>query len=244
MPPSFIAFLDSGKVSDCDCCQYTASLGLAALGACPYGDPTITKDTVSLRSNFDEASRTGGGDFKVVTIIDEMFRGFVPPSVDQKLRFVLVHGNGHVFGLLGSLEVNGKLYYQMIHGHESPIILATESQIRAAGFGEVWFLSSESAGFPIPIGDGRLWLDRLYYNFGQIRTEDNQGCIFTLTNRGKSNIVLRKIMPSCSCASTNVNEDEKILSGKTKVIKITLKPSPFLYTRQDIALKCVEEGTG
>jgi hypothetical protein len=246
LPLSFVSFVRQGAVSDCDCFGYTASRALATLG---YSPKEPLPDRHNAKSIFaflqEKALSKVGGKCEVVDI-DTMFTRIGQAQIDHKLHFILVHKSGHICSVLGAVNMNKKQLYQIVHGENiSEVILATESQIRGSDFVEAWIIdNSDSKNFPVMLGNGELRVDKLFHNFGELNPESNPQCTFTLTNNGNKDIVLRKITPSCGCASTDITEDVVLASGQNKVITVTLRPSESLYTRQKIDVLCFVKSAG
>jgi len=64
--------------------------------------------------------------------------------------------------------------------------------------------------------------DKTEHDFGNIRLVDEASTIFTLTNKGKNDLIIRKIIRSCNCISIEPSVTV-IKKGKSAAIKVSYK---------------------
>ena len=157
---------------------------------------------------------------------------------------VLAHKNGHLHLIVGALDADGHLMYQLVHG-DMPVSLVSEAQLLRAGFQEAWqFEGKEGAGVPVHVGTATLELDRLWHNFGEVSTDDKLECTFHLRNTGNKTVVVDKPFTSCSCTVPSLVEKTELASGETLDLKITTDVPGSPSVRESIRLTFYEKGTG
>jgi hypothetical protein len=234
--PSFVA---QNNVNQCDCVNSISYLACSELGISPQMIQEQRQTDESLKSLFQKMQT---GKFESITF-EKGKSGFQKIPIGTIPIQVLVHKNGHLYGLLGTLDINGVRLYQLIHG-ASQVWLATLEQLERSGFVEVWQLERAKDEVPIPVGKGTLWVDNLYYNFGEIKPASEVTCTFNLRNGGDKTIVLSKPETSCSCTISNIETIVKIEPSKLFLLEISLISSQSISTRQMVGMKCYEEGSG
>ena len=62
--------------------------------------------------------------------------------------------------------------------------------------------------------------DKKEVSFGELKQGERANCDFTLTNKGKSNLYVRKTRASCGCTAVTLGENT-IAPGKSTVIRVT-----------------------
>jgi len=69
-----------------------------------------------------------------------------------------------------------------------------------------------------------LKFKKMVHEFGKIKLESENDCVFEVKNTGKSPLVISDVQASCGC-TTPQKPDKPIAPGKTDVIKVHFKPS-------------------
>lgn len=67
-------------------------------------------------------------------------------------------------------------------------------------------------------------LDKMVHDFGTIKLNSENDCVFKVTNTGKTPLIISDIQASCGC-TTPQKPEKPIPAGKSDVIKIHFKPS-------------------
>lgn len=69
-----------------------------------------------------------------------------------------------------------------------------------------------------------LEFDKMMHNFGKIKLESENDCVFKVTNTGKNSLVISDVQASCGC-TTPQKPEKPIAPGKSDVIKVHFKPA-------------------
>jgi len=63
----------------------------------------------------------------------------------------------------------------------------------------------------------KIAIDRNEYNFGSIRAGETPKSSFTITNTGKSTLIIRKLKASCGCTTSEIEKNSLAPSESTKI---------------------------
>jgi hypothetical protein len=77
----------------------------------------------------------------------------------------------------------------------------------------------------------KFTIDKVMHDFGNIGYKDSSITYFTIVNKGKSNLVIRKVKPSCNCV--NVELETMVIKPKQKV-KMKIDYTSFNVVGLDI----------
>jgi hypothetical protein len=236
------SFVSTGNVGKCGCVPQGLYLARAALGLPPLDNLVATGSADGLRNNVQEEATKIGSKLTVHSL-DETLQAIEKAEARAQPLSILVHQNGHFYGLLGTIDIEGTRLFQLIHGN-SQVWLASKEQMNLAGFKEVWHFqrAQESRGIPFRIGDGELVVDKVYKNFCEIKPFQEVNGTFVLENSGKTTIILGAPQTSCSCAVPSIKESTKLEPGETMKMEVVLRPGISTSTRETVIMKCHEEG--
>jgi hypothetical protein len=235
---SLYSFISTLKVDECDCFESEIFLAQSALGLSPL-EPLNGKDAAILRTQLQKKAAEIGSELKVISV-QEAIMQLEQGEVGPRPLSILVHENGHLYGLFGTIDIDGERLFQLTHSH-SPVWLATKKQIETAKFKEVWHLKSQDRGIPLQIGETELVIDKMFYNFGEIKPQQEIKCSFNLKNNGSNRLVLGVFQNYCSGTILNLKRDTKLEPGKQINFEIALRATSAASTRQWIEIKCFEE---
>ena len=187
------------RAVNCGCAARELTFANVALETSTCERKVEAKDTIEAvkRELIHEASARGGN-LKVVGV-EEAAKLAAEAKRDSQFYALLIGRDGHLCGLLGSIEeIDGHKLYQVCHGDLGAQLLPRES-LSNEFFQEAWLCSSESGGIPIQPGNGELRIDKAWINAGELRPLDELKYEFNLENTGNSTIVLGKPQTSCGC---------------------------------------------
>ncbi len=68
-------------------------------------------------------------------------------------------------------------------------------------------------------------LDKMLYDFGNVKPESDNTCKFKVTNTGKKPLIIDKVSASCGCTTPH-KPDQPILPGKSDYIEVGFHPKP------------------
>ena len=236
--PSFVA---RGEPARClvHCQRFAERFVRAGLGV----DPTSATGTVggnspSLRRLLQDCGGSLEGEIEVVSVSDFLKSQELGASDPA----VLVHENGHLYIVLGLVELDGRLAYQVVHG-DSPVWLIGKTQLENAGFQEAWQFTRIAQSYPIHVGSGVLSVDGLSRNFGKVLPAVDVSCEFLIRNVGESTVVLDVPKTSCGCVTTSITKPSKLTPGSQVDLSLAMSTGNSSSLRHAIALQCLEEGT-
>jgi hypothetical protein len=230
---AFPSFIETNEEKSCHCIEITAYLARGEMGLSPISiQKSGVKDSDKLKSELKPK----------ITSLHDCLQELQQSKVGPTRMRVLVHEKGHVYGLLGTIEVDGVRFFQLFHGN-SQVWLVTSEQLGRAGFVEVWKLEKVRNEVPISVGSGSLVVDRLYHNFGEVRPQSEVVCTFHLRNNGDKTIILSQPETSCSCTVPSLKTATKLEAGQAFSLEIRLITSRTTSTRQTVGMKCFEEST-
>jgi hypothetical protein len=236
------SFVSSENVNECGCVPQGLYLARAALGLSPLYNLATINDIEDLRKKLQTEAASIGGKL-AVRPLDATLRSMKKATVGSQPLLVVVHRNGHFYGLLGTMDIDGTRLFQLVHG-DSQVWLASKEQMNRAGFKEVWHLQPGSRGVPFRVGDGELIIDKVYENFGELKPQQEVRGTFILENTGKKTIILGVPQTSCTCTIPNIKESTKLEPGGKKEMEVIFQSGASTSARQTIVMKCYEEGTG
>jgi hypothetical protein len=237
--PSFVARDEPSRCS-MHCQRFAECFVRAALGV----DPTLATgvvggDAPSLRRLLRDCGDSLEGEIEVVSVSDFLKSQELGASDPA----VLVHENGHLYIVLGLVEFDGRLAYQVVHG-DSPVWLIGETQLEKAGFRETWQFTRIAQSYPIHVGSGVLSIDGLSRNFGKVLPEIDESCHFSFQNTGKTTVVLDTPKTSCGCVTTSIAKPTPMAPGESVDLVLGLNTGKSASLRHSVALQCFEKGTG
>ena len=196
-------FLASGKPEDCSahCVQIAASLARATLGVDPaWPNNAIPTDPKKLLAVLQETASSVGGTIKVLPpddVIRTLSAGPIAP-------IVLVSPDDHLYLLLGAIDSDGQLLFQLVHG-DAAVTLATRTALVESHFKEAWRFTNGSKDVPIQLGkSGMLLVDGILHNCGNVDGIKMAHTTFRLQNAGDGTITLDKAETSCGCTTTDL----------------------------------------
>ena len=236
------SFVSTGNVNECDCIPQGLYFAQAALGLSPLNQLPTTKSTDELRERLQEAATKVGGKLTIGSLA-ETLQAMTKAEVGPQPLSVVVHQNGHIYGLLGTMDIDGTRLFQLIHGG-SQVWLASKEQMGRAGFKEVWHLEREGNGVPFRVGEGELIVDKVYENFGEVRPYQDVPCTFNLKNQGKKNLILHKPASSCTCTTVDMPQIYTLRPGESFDVRLMTRTAKKPIGKQEVMLECFKEGTG
>lgn len=239
VPPPFVG---SGSPGECAarCIPVTEYIARAELGLDPIelGKETSGDYRAVFRGLKTQSKATGGivRSVSVAELLHELKEGTMRPTV-------LVDKKGHLYLILGVLNVDGEFMCQLVHG-DMPVSLVSKAQITHAGFQEAWRLERKAEGVPIHVGSGSVRINKVYHNFGEVNPDKKLECTFSLKNVGNTTLLLDKPRASCSCATTSALENTRLGPTETKVVGVAVQSTNAASQRYSVVLRFFEKGTG
>lgn len=163
-------------------------------------------------------------------------------TVGPMAPVVLEHKTGHVYVIIGAIQVGDSVMWQILHG-DSPVSLASSELLSQGGFEYVWAFK-RSNNVAISVGKSTLEVDKLHHTFGEIRPGNPLRCSFHLSNPGTKAIIVERPWTSCSCISTNIKERTTLEPGQSIDLEFEMRVPGSTSLRQLVGLKLHEKGTG
>ena len=158
---------DLVNASECGCAARELTFARAALGASPCETIVDSEGKIdSIKGELESTAKTNGAEFRVIDV-EEAARLAKDAEPDSGFYALLVNREGHFFGLRGSIDVDGKRFYQVSHGAFGLQLLPQEFMI-GANFQEAWLCRHEREGVAVPMGDATLVVDKTWQNFGEV----------------------------------------------------------------------------
>ncbi len=237
------AFFTSGNVRTCEsrCLAKTIPIIRARLGL----DPGTMIDTPGgarrlMQSLRAECKASGGGSIKSV-LVHEAISGVDDGSAAPA---VLLDAGGHLYLLLGSINVDGQVLYQVVHG-TSDVALVPAAELASGGWREAWQISNpQDCPVPIRVGSSNLILNGTYHNFGEVTPDQKLSHTFTIKNAGSIAVVVDKPSTSCGCTTTSVGSETVLKPGQTMSLGVMVTSSNTMSLRQTVLLLIAEAETG
>lgn len=149
---------------------------------------------------------------------------------------ILVHSNGHSWGVIGEVRIDGEAMVQLVHGNE-PGLLVSRSEIQAGGFREAWRLERGPQPIAVGVGSGTLEIDCVAKNLGVVEMGVPAKATFHLQNTGTSPLILANAESSCSCTMANLSKETELSCGESYELAVTLKPNNSASQRQHVTLE-------
>lgn len=240
MPNVGPPFILLGDPADCSatCISTIGALARAELGLDPaWPDHTIPTDAKKLLSMLREAAKSVDSSIQAVPVeevLSNMVASTIPPVV-------LVSRDDHLCLLLGAIDVDGELMYQLLHG-DSAVTLATKAKLLKAGFKEAWRLKGKGAGVPIEVGTScELLVNRVLHNFGEVKPDESLHCKFQLTNTGLGTIIVDKPRTSCGCTTTDLSKARKLRPGETTDVEVFVQSKGSPSMEESVVLTAFEQ---
>lgn len=232
------AFVAVGEPATCPdrCVPAAVYVARAELGL----DPTILGADIGggpkalLRALAIQGGEAGGiiSSISIVSLMSGL-------NEESMFPVVLVHKSGHLYLMLGVVNVRGQLLCQLVHG-DAPVLLVAKDELLRAGFQEAWRIAGNERGVPVCVGQGLLRVDKVFYNFGEVRPGENLKCTFLLRNVGASPVVLGAPRTSCSCTATSLVESSKLNPGESKEIDVAVEAVASTSLKQSVHLPIYE----
>ena len=148
---------------------------------------------------------------------------------------IMLHANGHVLLLLGTITVDGQVLFQVLHGSMPPS-LVPKAQLRDAGFIGAWKLRKAADGVRLKVGTGLLAMGNCFHNFREVKPDDHVECTFNFKNVGHTALVIDEPRLSCSCVGLSGWRPPIINPGESKTLRFTIDLSNALSMRQSASL--------
>ncbi len=149
---------------------------------------------------------------------------------------ILVHSSGHLWLVVGQVEIDGEKRVQLVHGH-GPGMLVSNQEILEGEFREVWRLDRGPQQNSMDIGSGKLEIDGIAKNLGVVQAGVPATAVFTLKNTGRSPLRLVTAESSCSCTTSSLEKDTRLDSGNSYDLAVTLHPNNSPCQRQHVVLE-------
>jgi hypothetical protein len=238
--PSFIC---TDNVEECDCWACCIFLAQASLGISPLEQLVDVEDISTVKSLLQKKAVANGGELTNVSIDDAVQRIKQTGNKNKHQLYILVHSNGHLYGLLGAISIDGVNMFQVFHG-SSGLWLVSEQQLEKSGIAEVWNLSKNKETFTLSVGDGLLALDNVFINLGEVVSFQELFCTFRFCNVGSKNLILNKPTTSCTCTTIDMESAKKLLPLESFDLNLAISTGKNVIGRQNIMIECFEEGTG
>ena len=169
----------------------------------------------------------------VLIPVQELLRdiaGFPPCSA------ILVHSSGHLWVVIGQVEIDGEKLVQLVHGHE-PGMLVSKQEILEGGFREAWRIDLALPQISMDVGSGKLEIEAIVKNLGVVEAGVPATAVFTLKNAGHSPLRLVNAESSCSCTMSSLEENSQLDSGNSYDLAVTLHPNNSPSQRQQVELE-------
>jgi hypothetical protein len=158
------------------------------------------------------------GDAGVVEVSDRVLDAVAAPALFE-IPLLATTRSGESVQLLGKFHDDGVTYFQVLTGAAAPALIPGD--ILAPSLDRIWAVGAVDAGklrvqtgrpSEMRIGAARITVDRLYQNFGPIRTYEAPRTEFMLSNVGTSVVEIGTISVSCGCIHPNLADAAKVLS--------------------------------
>ncbi len=224
------------RPDDCSahCCGEATCLVRAELGLDPVTEPSARGTQKELFNLFRQyGARVACLD--PMTVLENLSEGPTAPAF-------FLHENGHIYALIGSIAVEGKLMCQFVHGTKSPS-LTPKMEVLRAGFKQAWRVHAPSRAVPIKVGTGSLRIDRVFHNFGETKHGQRLACNFSLSNVSAQTITLGRSLTSCSCTMTSPLEGIEIPPGQSFTFSVHVDANSASL-RQSTILTFLQQPTG
>ncbi|MGR3301916.1 MAG: DUF1573 domain-containing protein [Candidatus Scalindua sp.] len=123
--------------------------------------------------------------------------------------------------LTGIINIDNEPYLQLLEGDRYPSIIKLsdfKSKFLNQEYLEVSFCDNTSSGFDLPVGKGKVRINKDYHSFGYLSyksREEELACSFELYNAGETPLQILKAEGSCACTSIKYDPaDGYIHSGE------------------------------
>lgn len=233
------AFWGTGTGHEClGLCQPTAVFcARAELGLNPLDESRVVRGDPSelLKSLNEEAASSGHIDSSSPSdILDDFQEGPIPPVF-------LIHENGHMYMLVGSIQVGDTQLCQVMHGIR-PIQLFPKKQLEAMDFREAWQINKCGEGVPVQVGPISVLLNKMYQNFGEVKDGELRECTFLVKNLGSEPIIVGKPLTSCVCTTTGIQSPVELATGQAKEFLVSYRATNQTSQKQTIMLPLTQKG--
>ena len=241
--PVLTTTTDLTNASNCGCAFRELSFALAVVGATIHNTVDDSREKIdSIRNKLASSAKTLGAEFRVINV-EEVARLAVEARFGSRFYALLVSRDGHFYGLLGALNIDGKTLYQVCHGGMGPLLLPRES-LSTENFQEAWLCQRESTNVAIPLGEAKLLIDKAWVNFGEVRPLSKLACEFYLENIGASTIVIGKPQTTCGCVIPSIESSITLLAGEKYTMKVEISAGTAQSFEQRIVMQCWEAESG
>jgi hypothetical protein len=236
--PSFVV---QGKTDGCACYSTCELFAKAELGI-PIGKihDLTWKNPQELFSFLQNSANKSGGKITIRKVGECLQELVSRPQPGPATVSLLIHPQGHLYLLIGTVMIGDVLTFQLVHG-DSAVWLVSMKELEQAGFQEAWKFSQTKNFVPIQMGKFVLGVDKIYHNFWEVKPQQEMRCKFVLENKGNREMILKTPATSCSCAVPSIKEDTKLKPGEQKELEIVLQPDVSVSIRQMIRIRYIEE---
>ena len=230
------------NASECGCAARELTFARAALGASPCETIVDSEGKIdSVKSELESTAKTNGAEFRVIDV-EEAARLAKDAVPDSGFYALLVNREGHFFGLRGSIDVDGKRFYQVSHGAFGLQLLPQEFMI-GANFQEAWLCRHEREGVAVPMGDATLVVDKTWQNFGEVAPLAGLKTSFHFQNLSERAVALGKPQTTCGCVVPSMDDTVAILPGESYDMEVSLQSGTATSFDQRVLMKCWDTET-
>lgn len=231
------------NASECGCAARELTFARSALGASPCETIVDSEGKIdSVKSELESTAKTNGAEFRVIDV-EEAARLAKDAEPDSGFYALLVNREGHFFGLRGSIDVDGKRFYQVSHGAFGLQLLPQEFMI-GANFQEAWLCRHEQGGVAVPMGDATLVVDKTWQNFGEVAPLAELKTSFHFQNLSEHAVALGKPQTTCGCVVPSIDDTVAISPGESYDMEVSLQSGTATSFDQRVLMKCWDPETG
>ena len=149
---------------------------------------------------------------------------------------ILVHSSGHLYVVIGVVEIDGQAQVQLVHGNE-PAVLASKREILDGGFREAWRLERGPQRISIAVGSAKLEIDAIVQSLGEVHHEEPSETAFLLHNAGNVPLLLVRAESSCSCTTVGGAVGTRLSQGDSYKMTVGLRGNNSPTQRQSPAAR-------
>ncbi|MDR1494115.1 MAG: DUF1573 domain-containing protein [Planctomycetaceae bacterium] len=237
-------FVVQGKTDDCECYSTCELFAKAELGI-PIGKihGLTWKNPQELFSFLQESANKSGGKI-TIRKVEECLQELVSrPQPGPAAVSLLIHPQGHLYLLIGTVMIGDVLTFQLVHG-DSAVWLVDQKTLENANFTEAWQFQKNIDGTIFWVGKIPLKIDSHYFNFGKVVPSTQLEATIHLKNQGESSLIFQQSQVSCRCTVADDLSGTELKPNESKEFQVALTTSTSASERHSIFLPVVEKGTG
>lgn len=229
---NLLATVSSAQECESRCISKTLDFARAQLGLDPTNPATPwVNDVASLFSELNsELEKDGTGRRLLKTPLGDLLRDIDNRPTEPA---VLPATSGHLCIILGAIDNDGEVLYQVIHG-DSQVALVSEKDLRDAGIVEAWKLGTPSETIPIRFGVGVLRLNTICHNFGEIKPNEVLSYDFVFENTSREMVAISKPTTSCGCTTTSQIEPVELRPGDSHKVTVRVASANTTSLMQNV----------